>query len=56
MRNLELVNLFMIILTPKKLCKYAVKNLPFLIRYVPDQYHIQQMRDKVIIIRKWWNI
>ena len=29
----------------KKMWKHAVKKLPFLIRYVPDQYKYQQMCD-----------
>ena len=32
----------------KKKCKYAVKKIPFLIRYVPDQYKTQQMSDKAV--------
>ena len=28
-------------LKTKKICNHAVKKLPFLIRYVPDQYKIQ---------------
>ena len=31
------------------MCKNAVKNLPYLIRYVPDQYKTQQMCDKAIL-------
>ena len=33
----------------KKMCKHAVKKLPFLIRYVPDQHETQQMCDKAIL-------
>ena len=29
--------------------KHAVKKLPFVIRYVPDQYKTQQMCDKAIL-------
>ena len=29
--------------------KHALKNLPFVIRYVPDQYKTQQMCDKAIL-------
>ena len=35
-----------------KLCsndKHAVKRLPFLIRYVPDQYKTQEMCDKAVL-------
>lgn len=33
-------------LKTKEMCKYSVKNIPFVIRYVPEQYKTQ----------KWWNI
>ena len=33
-----------------KMCKHAVKKLPFLIKYVPDRYKTQQRNcDKVIL-------
>ena len=28
------------------MCKHEVKKLPYLLRYVPDQYKTQQMCDK----------
>ena len=31
------------------MCKHAVKKLPFVIRYVPDQYKTQDMSDKAIL-------
>ena len=31
------------------MCKYVIKKLPFLIRYVPDQYKTQQMCDQAIL-------
>ena len=31
------------------MCKYAVKKLPFIIRYIPDQYKTQQMCDKALL-------
>ena len=31
------------------MCKHAVKNLPYLLRYVLDWYKIQQMCDKAIL-------
>ena len=31
------------------MCKHAVKKLPYLLRYVPDWYKIQQMCDKAIL-------
>ena len=30
------------------MCKHAVKKLPFIIGYVPDQYKTQQMCDKAV--------
>ena len=33
----------------KKMCKYAVSKLPFLIKYVPDKYKTQQMCYKAIL-------
>ena len=33
----------------KNMCKRTVKELPFAIRYVPDQYKTQEMCDKVIL-------
>ena len=41
-------------LKTKKMCKHAVKTLPFVIRYVPDRYKTQQMCNKVC--KKWWNV
>ena len=32
-----------------EMCKHAVKNLPYLLRYVPDQYKTQQTYDKVVL-------
>ena len=32
-----------------KMCKQAVKKLPYLLRYVPDQYKTQQIIDKAIL-------
>ena len=30
-------------------CEYAVKKLPFVIRYFPGQYKTQQMSDKAFL-------
>ena len=35
-------------LKTKSMCKHAVKKLPFLLRYIPDQYKTQQMCNKGI--------
>ena len=31
------------------MCKHAVKKLPYLLRYVPNQYKTRQMCDKAIL-------
>ena len=31
------------------MCKHAVKKLPYLLRYVPDQYKTQQICDKATL-------
>ena len=36
-------------LKTNKKCKHAVKKLPYLLRYVPDQYKAQQMYYKAIL-------
>ena len=33
----------------KKICKYAVKKLPFLIKYGSDPYKAQRIYDRVIL-------
>ena len=35
--------------------EHAVKKLPYLLRYVSDQFKTQQMCDKAIL-KKWENI
>ena len=32
------------------MCKHAVKKLPYLLRYIPDQYNTQQMCDKSTLV------
>ena len=48
MRTSELLNFVPDRLKIKKICKHAVKKLPFVITYVRDQYNTQQMCDKTI--------
>ena len=36
-------------LKTKKICRYAVKKLVFVIRYVPDRYKTQEICDKVAL-------
>ena len=37
-------------LETKKMCKHAVKKLPFVITYVPDQYKTYQICDNKAIL------
>ena len=36
-------------LKTKRMCKYVVKKLPYLLRFVSDQYKTQLMSDKAIL-------
>ena len=47
MKNPEAVKFVPYHLKTKKICKHAVKKLPYLLRYVPDRYKTQQMCDKL---------
>ena len=47
--NPEISKIVLHHLKTKKMCKYAVKKLSYLIRYVSDQHKTEQMCDKVII-------
>ena len=40
MRNSEMLKFVLDHLKTKKICKYAVKKLPYLLRYVSDQYKL----------------
>ena len=42
MKNLEMLKFVPNHLKTKKLCRHAVNKLPYLLRYVPDQYKTQQ--------------
>ena len=46
--NSKLLKFFPYYLKTKKMCKHAVNKLPYLLRYVPDQYKGQQMCDEAI--------
>ena len=48
MRNSEMLKFVPDHLKTKKICKHAVKNLPYPLRYVTDQHKLQIMFDKVI--------
>ena len=41
MKNPEIIKFFPDHLKTKKICKHGVKKLPYLLRYVPDQYKTQ---------------
>ena len=43
MKNSEMLKFVPDHLQTKKMCKHAVKKLPYVSRYVPDQYDTQQM-------------
>ena len=51
MRTQEMLKFVPDHLRTKKMCKHAVKKLPYLIRYVPDGYKTQHdsIRDKAIL-------
>ena len=49
MKNQETLKFVPDHLKTKKIRKHAVKILPYLIRYVPDQYKNKQMCDKAIL-------
>ena len=48
MENTEMLKIVADHLKTKKTCKHAVKNLPYLLTYVPDQNKTQEMCDKTI--------
>ena len=37
MKDPEMLKMFLIVLKLGKMCKHAVKKLPYQLRYVPDQ-------------------
>ena len=43
MKNLEMLKFVPDYLKTKTICKHAIKKLPYLLRYVPDQCKTQQM-------------
>ena len=49
MQNPEMLKLVPYNLKTKKMCKHAVRKLPFVIRYVPDRYNTQQMFNKAVL-------
>ena len=42
MKNLEMLKFVSDQLKTKEMCKHAVKKLPYLLRYVPDQSKTQK--------------
>ena len=49
MKNLEMLKFVLDHVKTKKMCKNAIKKLPYLSRYVPNQYKTQQMCEKAIL-------
>ena len=48
MKNLEMLKFASYYLKTKKMCKHTVKKLPYLLRYVPDQYKTRQWVIKLL--------
>ena len=48
-KNPEMLKFVSDHLKTKKICKHVVQKLPYLLRYVPDQYKAHQMRNKAIL-------
>ena len=48
-KNPEILKLVPNYFKTKKICKYAVKRLSFVIRYVADQYKTQKMCGKAVL-------
>ena len=46
MKNQEILKLVSDHLKTIKMCKHAVRKLPYQLKYVPDQFKTQQMCDK----------
>ena len=46
MKNLEMLKLVSNLLKTKKLCNHAFQILPYLFRYIPDQYKTQRICHK----------
>ena len=48
-KNPEMLQKFPDHLKNKRMCKHAIKKLPYLLRYVPYQYKTYQICDKTIL-------
>ena len=55
MKNTEIQNFVPDHVKTKKMCNNWDKELPFVLRYVPDLYKTQRMYGKVIL-EKWWRV
>ena len=49
MKNTEMLKFVPDHFKTKKMCKHAVKKLPYQLRYVPDQYKTEQMCDETTL-------
>ena len=47
MKNREMLKVFLDHLKTKKMCKHAVKKLPYLLRYVRDQKRLNKCMIKL---------
>ena len=47
-KNPEMLKFVLDHLKTKRMCRHAVKKLPYLLRYVPDQYNINKCVIKLI--------
>ena len=48
MKNPEMLKFVLDHPKTKKMCRHAVKKLPYLLRYVPDQYNLNKFVIKLI--------
>ena len=48
MRNPDILKVFPNDVKTKKMCKYALKKLPYLLRYVPDQLRLNKCVLKLL--------
>ena len=53
MKNLEIIKFIHDHLKTKKMRKNAVKNLHYLLRYVPNRYMIQQVYNEAVLENAW---
>ena len=47
-KNPEMLKFVLDHLKTKRMCSHAIKKLPYLLRYVPDQYNLNKCVKKLI--------